>query len=354
MNLRRILSQAALVIGALAFSIGLQAYAQSFAQPTTGPTGGNAQAPLDTGANLNTKQGSLSVNPGGTNPVGLAAGGNIVAAGDICAQNGSLCLSTIGGGGSSLWALSGNDISNTNTGNVNVNSGSCYYKFQNGALHTNCNVTQDIVPSTITFSGSFGGFAGASNHCLETDGSNIYYDAWCGSRTSGPVTISGCTISGSPFYFGNTSDPAGTLTASGNEITFSNGGIWTSSPSTCQLTGSLNIVGGGGGVSIIGNGSTITASGHGSSGTISVVPSGNKNAVWGTGSTAIYQCPSYQESGTYDSGGGPSFVTCPSQCIGQLITSGGSCPYTPFSASQGCVGSASRACGTFVGNLTKP
>ncbi len=62
MNLRRILSQTALIIGALIFSIGLQAYAQTFVQPSTGPTGGNAQAPLDTGPNPNTKAGALQVN----------------------------------------------------------------------------------------------------------------------------------------------------------------------------------------------------------------------------------------------------------------------------------------------------
>ncbi len=49
MNLRRVLSQAALIIGTLVFAIGLQAYAQTYTAPTTGPTGGNAQAPLDTG-----------------------------------------------------------------------------------------------------------------------------------------------------------------------------------------------------------------------------------------------------------------------------------------------------------------
>lgn len=79
MNLRRILSQVALVIGALVFSIGLQAYAATFSQPTVGFPGGNAEAPLDTGVNTNIKTGNLAVNTSGTYPNGLVVNGDLVA-----------------------------------------------------------------------------------------------------------------------------------------------------------------------------------------------------------------------------------------------------------------------------------
>ena len=114
MNLRRVLSQAALIIGTLVFAIGLQAYAQTYTAPTTGPTGGNAQAPLDTGSAINYKKGELLVNiiphaspigglgfTGGTATVGtyhtgLVVGGNIIATGDICSGSGGICLNKLG------------------------------------------------------------------------------------------------------------------------------------------------------------------------------------------------------------------------------------------------------------------
>lgn len=77
MNLRRILSQAALVIGALVFSIGLQAYAATFAIPTSGFPNGDAQAPLDTGPNANVKAGGLVVNSGGAPNGLLVPSGNV-------------------------------------------------------------------------------------------------------------------------------------------------------------------------------------------------------------------------------------------------------------------------------------
>ncbi len=98
MNLRRILSQTALIIGALIFSIGLQAYAQTFVQPSTGPTGGNAQAPLDTGPNPNIKQGGLVVGAGSGFTTGLLVEngnvgiGTMSPAGKLDVEGGNLCL----------------------------------------------------------------------------------------------------------------------------------------------------------------------------------------------------------------------------------------------------------------------
>ena len=80
---RRILSQAALIIGTLVFAIGLQAYAQTYTAPTATPPTGNAQAPLDTGSSINYKTGELFVNmdsSGNNGPFinGLVVGGNVV------------------------------------------------------------------------------------------------------------------------------------------------------------------------------------------------------------------------------------------------------------------------------------
>ena len=78
MNLRRILSQAALVIGTLVFAIGLQAYAQTYTAPTATPPNGNAQAPLDTGPATNYKAGQLFVNIDPSGNIGSAVNGLVV------------------------------------------------------------------------------------------------------------------------------------------------------------------------------------------------------------------------------------------------------------------------------------
>ena len=63
MNLRRIFSQTAVLIGAFLFSIGLQTFA--FTQPSTSPPNANAYAPLNTGPSVQTKAGGLILNTGG-------------------------------------------------------------------------------------------------------------------------------------------------------------------------------------------------------------------------------------------------------------------------------------------------
>ena len=63
MNLRRIFSQTALVIGAILFSIGLQTVA--FTEPTTSPPNADVYAPLNTGPTVQKKTGGIILNTGG-------------------------------------------------------------------------------------------------------------------------------------------------------------------------------------------------------------------------------------------------------------------------------------------------
>src|SRR3989344_2851823 len=76
MNLRRILSQIALVTGALLFSVGLQTFA-AFTEPTTSTSDAGAFAPITTGSNGQAKEGGLVLNTGG------AANGLIVQDGNV-------------------------------------------------------------------------------------------------------------------------------------------------------------------------------------------------------------------------------------------------------------------------------
>ncbi len=76
MNIRRIFSQIALVIGTLLFSVGIQAFA-AFTQPTTAPPNADAYAPLNTGPDAQAKTGGLLLNTGG------AANGLIVQNGNV-------------------------------------------------------------------------------------------------------------------------------------------------------------------------------------------------------------------------------------------------------------------------------
>src|SRR3989344_2447818 len=76
MNLRRILSQIALVTGALLFSVGLQTFA-AFTEPTTSTSDAGAFAPITAGPNGQVKSGGLVLNTGG------AANGLIVQDGNV-------------------------------------------------------------------------------------------------------------------------------------------------------------------------------------------------------------------------------------------------------------------------------
>lgn len=75
MNPRRLLSQAALVTGALLFSAGLQTFA--FTQPSTSPPNADSYAPLTTSPTAQSKQGGLLLNTGG------ATNGLIVQSGNV-------------------------------------------------------------------------------------------------------------------------------------------------------------------------------------------------------------------------------------------------------------------------------
>ncbi len=72
MSLRRILSQIALIIGTLLFSLGLQTYAQTWTAPTASPPASNAYAPITTGPSGQIKSGNLQVNALGIQGTGNA------------------------------------------------------------------------------------------------------------------------------------------------------------------------------------------------------------------------------------------------------------------------------------------
>ncbi len=75
MNLHRFFSQVAVLIGAVLFSIGLQALA--FTQPSASPPNADAYAPLNAGPSVQKKSGGLFLNTGG------ASNGLIVQFGNV-------------------------------------------------------------------------------------------------------------------------------------------------------------------------------------------------------------------------------------------------------------------------------
>src|SRR3989344_5009509 len=70
MNISRLLPSAALVIGTMIFSIGIQVYA-GFTEPPTAPPNADAFAPLNTSGAGQVKNGGLTLNWTGTAPNGL-------------------------------------------------------------------------------------------------------------------------------------------------------------------------------------------------------------------------------------------------------------------------------------------
>ena len=75
-NPRRLLSQAALVLGVLLLSAGVQTFA-AFSEPSVAPPGADANAPLTTGPNAEAKEGGLLLNTSG------AENGLIVQLGNV-------------------------------------------------------------------------------------------------------------------------------------------------------------------------------------------------------------------------------------------------------------------------------
>ncbi len=106
MNLRRILSQAALVTGALLFSVGLQAFA--FTQPSASPPNADAYAPLTTSPTGQIKSGNLQVNA-----LGIQGTANA-----LLVPNGQVGIGTTNPGS---WKLNVQSGSNTYSGNFSSN-----------------------------------------------------------------------------------------------------------------------------------------------------------------------------------------------------------------------------------------
>ncbi len=77
MNLRRSLSQIALIIGTLLFSLGLQTYAQTWTAPTASPPASNAYAPLTTGPTAQIKTGGLILGAGDALTALIVQNGNV-------------------------------------------------------------------------------------------------------------------------------------------------------------------------------------------------------------------------------------------------------------------------------------
>lgn len=97
MNLRRFFSSATLIIVTLLISTGIQVYAQTYAEPTSGPpvngSGSNAYAPLDTGPGVNFKEGELLANISQSGQIGAATNGLIVG-NNLIVENGNVGIDT--------------------------------------------------------------------------------------------------------------------------------------------------------------------------------------------------------------------------------------------------------------------
>ena len=76
MNLRRFLSQAALLLGVFLLSAGVQTFA-AFSEPSVAPPGADANAPLTTGMGSEAKEGGLLLNTGGADNGLIVLLGNV-------------------------------------------------------------------------------------------------------------------------------------------------------------------------------------------------------------------------------------------------------------------------------------
>ena len=137
MNLRRTLSQATLVTGAILFSAGLQTFA--FTEPITSPPNADVHAPLNTGPSVQTKSGGLILNSGD------AANGLIVRFGNvgIGTINPTTKFHVVGNAKVDGGMKVGNDTSTCTEANAGT------IRSVNGSLQA-CGKVTRYVPSTST------------------------------------------------------------------------------------------------------------------------------------------------------------------------------------------------------------
>ncbi len=178
----RILSQIALVAGALLFSAAAQTFAASWTPPPAAPPQADAYAPLNTGPALQTKAGDICTTSGG----------------------GSKCLSAIGSTGApTLQAVT--TAGNTTSNPVIVNNGLSVSNA--GGAYTYITLRDDESPNGVKYihanSNVIGFLNGYGNWATSWDNAGNSWQAG-GATIGGTLTVGG-NITATAFYYSSDS-----------------------------------------------------------------------------------------------------------------------------------------------------